>query len=110
MKGNLRVSFDMSTNKLVLVEMFFDTNAIASQLQSMYPLSFCDGAVQVLEDADETAALLDSLNVPQFEGLLNETSHSVSSESSCDEKDDEEKKHPGVATRRSSTLKKNEFQ
>ena len=110
MKGNLRASFDMSTNKLVLVEMFFDTNAIASQLQSMYPLSFCDGAVQVHEDADETAALLDSLNVPQFEGLLNETSHSVSSESLCDEKDDEEKKHPGVATRCSSTLKKNEFQ
>lgn len=109
-KGNLRASFDAATNKLVSVEMFFDTNAVASQLQSMYPLSFCDGAVHVHEDADETAELLDSLNVPQFEGLLNETSHSISGESSCDEKDDEETKPSGVTTRRSSTLKKNEFQ
>ena len=110
MKGNLRASFDAATNKLVSVEMYFDTNAVASQLQSMYPLSFCDGAVHVHEDADETAELLDSLNVPQFEGLLNETSHSISGESSCDEKDDDETKPNGVTTRRSSMLKKNEFQ
>jgi len=109
-KGNLRASFDAATNKLVSVEMYFDTNAVASQLQSMYPLSFCDGAVHVHEDADETAELLDSLNVPQFEGLLNETSHSISGESSCDEKDDDETKPNGVTTRRSSMLKKNEFQ
>ena len=57
-----------------------------------------------------SSAAASNANVPQFEGLLNETSHSVSSESLCDEKDDEEKKHPGVATRCSSTLKKNEFQ
>jgi len=57
-KGNLHASFDMSTNKLVLVEMFFNTNAIASQLQSMYPLSLCDGAIQVHEDADETASVV----------------------------------------------------
>lgn len=62
----------------------------------MYPLSFCDAVSHVHEDADETAALLDSLNVPQFEGFLNETSHSISSESSADEKDDEDRQrlHP----------------
>jgi len=90
-KGNLRASFEASTNKLKLVEMFFDTNAVSLQLHSMYPLSYCDAVSHVHENADETAALLDSLNVPQFEGFLNETSHSISSESSADEKDDEDR-------------------
>ncbi len=68
--------------------MFFDTNAVSLQLQSMYPLSFCDGVSRIGEDtADETAALLDSLNVPQYEGFLNEASNFITSESSSDEKD-----------------------
>jgi hypothetical protein len=68
--------------------MYFDTNAVSLQLQLMYPLSFCDGVSRIGEDAaDETAALLDSLNVPQYEGFLNEASHFITSESSSDEKD-----------------------
>ncbi len=68
--------------------MYFDTNAVSLQLQSMYPLSFFDWTSRIGKDAaDETAALLDSLNVPQYEGLLNEASHFITSESSSDEKD-----------------------
>jgi hypothetical protein len=71
------------------MELFYDTNAFSQQLQSMYPIAFSgeptSGSSE--EAADETAALLDSLNVPQYEGFLKETSHFIASESSSDEKD-----------------------
>jgi len=87
--GSLRASFDASTNKLTFMELFYDTNAFSQQLQSMYLMAFGGEATSGSseEAADETAALLDSLNVPQYEGFLNETSHFIASESSSDEKD-----------------------
>jgi hypothetical protein len=71
--GNMRATFHSATNKLLSVELSFDTNVVASQLQSMYPLSFCENHGQHSSDADATAALLDSLNVPQLEGLISST-------------------------------------
>lgn len=52
----------------------------------MYPTAFSgeDTSGSTDEAADETAALLDSLNVPQYEGFLNEASHFIASDSSSD--------------------------
>ena len=78
--GNMRASFHAATNKLLSVELSFDTNAVAVQLQTMYPLTFCENSGEHASDADATAALLDSLNVPQLDGYMHDQHHSVSPE------------------------------
>lgn len=107
-KGSARASFSATSNKLISVELMFDTGSVVAQLSTVFPhfASLDDHALSVA-DAD---ALLDSINVPHIRDL-----HSVSSSEqsdagvssdetgvSSDETDIVKKKVVTVKTRRST--------
>lgn len=62
MKGSIRASFSPASNKLISVDLQFDTNAFLLQIEQMG--SFTEAAAAVA--AHEADALLDSLQMPQM--------------------------------------------
>mmetsp|Transcript_21072 Transcript_21072/g.32159 ORF Transcript_21072/g.32159 Transcript_21072/m.32159 type:complete len:698 (+) Transcript_21072:211-2304(+) len=107
-KGSARASFSATSNKLISVELMFDTGSVVAQLSTVFPhfASLDDHALSVA-DAD---ALLDSINVPHIRDLHSvsaseQSDAGVSSDEtgvSSDETDDvKEKKVATVKTRRS---------
>jgi len=62
-KGSMRASFSPASNKLISVDLNFDTAAFVQQVQSMGDVSTDAAAAVAAHEAD---ALLDSLQMPQI--------------------------------------------
>lgn len=116
MKGNARAKFSPASNKLIAVNMTFDTGVIISQINNLVAKSVdVDAdAVAAQEAANEADAILDSLQMPHIEpssipAKINVVPLSSGSttgsdadkgDSSDDDKDDMDEDTQGMSTRR----------
>ena len=92
-KGSMRASFSPASNKLISVEISFDTGCVTRQLEHLNSTLSAEAAsvVAAAAAAHDADALLDSLQVPQIYGEQNisaAAARSVSSDDGAGSSDD----------------------
>mmetsp|Transcript_48771 Transcript_48771/g.72451 ORF Transcript_48771/g.72451 Transcript_48771/m.72451 type:complete len:962 (-) Transcript_48771:557-3442(-) len=107
LKGNLRAVFVPATNKLLSLEMLFDTGAISAQLKHISPMSHGedDSTIHRIQAAETADALLDSLGMTNFNSIASHVDGNVTSSEkseSSDENDAEAGSERGVTTKKRS--------